>query len=402
MDVFMARQPIFDKKKKIYGYELLFRDGYSNAFPEIDGNTATCKLLCNSFISMDIEQISGGRKSFINFTRDLLLKRLPKMFPREKVVVEILEDVEPEDDVVEACREISKSGYDIAMDDFFYRSDLKPLIALATVIKIDIRLTPLDEIKEIVRLLMEQGLRLLAEKVETHEEFQKALDMGFDYFQGFFFSKPQVLKARDVAPSQINLLQITAEANKEEFPFDKLERLIARDVSISYKFMRYINSAYFRRINAISSIKQAIVMLGDERVRRFVSLIAMAKLAAGKPGELIRLSIVRARMCELLGKNGGRRDDSELYTLGLFSLIDAILDSPMEEVIAGLPFSEGIKRALVNREGELADYLRLVSCYEKGDWEGVATSVQKTGVNEQHVPDCYLDAVGWADSYPDI
>jgi EAL and modified HD-GYP domain-containing signal transduction protein len=402
MDVFVARQPIFDKQMKIYGYEILFRDGNSNSFPDIDGDTATRQLLSNSFISMDIEQISGGRKSFINFTRDLLLKRVPKILPREKIVVEILEDVEPEVNVVEACRDISQSGYAIALDDFSYRPGLKPLISIATLIKIDIRLTPLNEIGEVVQLLMEQGLRLLAEKVETHEEFQKALDMGFDYFQGLFFSKPKILEAKDIAPSQINLLQITAEANKEEFRFEELEKLIARDVSISYKFMRYINSAYFRRIHAISSIKQAIVLLGDKGVRRFVSLIAMAKLAEGKPGELIRLSIIRARMCELLGKHGVRRDESELYTLGLFSLIDAILDTPMKAVIERLPFSEEIRQALVDKEGELADYLMLVSCYEKGDWECVARSVQKTGVNEQHVPDCYLDAVGWADSYQDF
>jgi len=402
MEVFVARQPIFNRKQKIYGYELLFRDGKSNAFPRIDGDTATCKLLSNSFMSMGIEQIAGGKKSFINFTGDLLVKEVPKMFPPEKIMVEVLEDVTPEEPVVKACEDMVGSGYEIALDDFFYRADLAPLIALAKVIKIDLRLTPLEGIGDLVSKLSGKGIKLLAEKVESHEEFQRAVEMGFEYFQGYFFSKPQVLQAKDIAPSKINLLQITAEANKEDFRFESLEKFISRDVSISYKLMRYINSAYFRRVQEISSIKQAIVLLGERGLRRFISLVTMARLAADKPDELIRTSIIRARLCEQLAKEKNRTDESELFTLGLFSLIDAILDSPMETLMERLPFSEGIKSALVRGEGELADYLRLVTYYEAGDWEGFAAMADRIGLDEEKVPVYYLDAVGWADSYHGI
>jgi c-di-GMP-related signal transduction protein len=399
MEAYVARQPIFERDKRIYGYELLFRDGMSNFFPVIDGDVASSTILSNSFITFGIDHITRGRKAFINFTKELLLRRLPTMFPREKIIVEILENVEPEDELLCACQEIAQDGYDIALDDFFYRSELKPLVALAKIIKFDLRLTPLEEVKELLGKLAPYRVNFLAEKVETHEEFEQTLAAGFQYFQGYFFSKPEILKTRDIPPYKLNLLRITALANRSDFRFNELEGLISRDVSISYKLMRYINSAYFRSLKEISSIRQAIVLLGEKGIRRFISLMSMAKLAEGKPSELIRACIIRARLCELLGKASKYRDESELFTLGLFSLIDAVLDDTMENLMSRLPFSEDIKSALIKKAGEFSNYINLASCYEKGDWEGVSEMVSKIGVNEEKVAEYYMDAVGWADSY---
>jgi c-di-GMP-related signal transduction protein len=399
MDIYLARQPIFNKKKKICAYELLFRDGPSNAFPNIDGDTASSKLLANSFFSMGIESITGGKRAYINFTEGLLLKRVPMMFPSQEIMVEVLEHVNPTPEVISACREMSQAGYGIALDDFLYKPDLKPLISIANVVKMDFRSTPMDQISQYVNLLSGFSVKFLAEKVETHEEFNKASDMGFEFFQGYFFSKPEVIKGRDVDGGNINLLQIMAEANKEDFRFTELEKLISRDVSISYKLMRYMNSPYFRRVQEIASIRQAIVMLGERGVRRFVSLIAMAKLAGAKPDELLKTSIVRARLCELLGKEAGNGlDGSELFTVGLFSLIDAILDTPMEAVMQKLPLSDRIKQALLAREGKLAQYLGLAASYQKGDWEGTAKAAATLRMNVEAVPKYYLESLGWADS----
>lgn len=402
MEVYVARQPVLDRSKNTIGYELLFRGGMTNAFPDIDGDTATSKLLSNSFFSIGIEQITGGKKALINFTQELLIKKLPLMFPREKIMVEVLEDVEPDKEVIDACKEIAKKGYDIALDDFFYKPELEPLIALAKVIKLDFMAASIDEIKDLVEKLSAYDVILLAEKVETYEEFQQALDMGFEYFQGYFFSKPEILKGKDVSPSKITLLQIVAEANKADFSFDELEKLIARDVSISYKLMRYINSAYFRRVQEISSIKHAILLLGEKEVRRFVSLIGMTILASDKPDELTRASIIRARLCELLGKESPADVDiSELFTLGLFSHIDAIMDDTIESLMEKLPLSEGIKSALIADEGPLVDFLNLTFSYETGDWEGFNEMVGKIGIEDEKVPKLYMDAVGWADSLAD-
>jgi len=226
--------------------------------------------------------------------------------------------------------------------------------------------------------------------------------MGFDYFQGYFFCKPETLKTRDLAPSKVSLLQIMAEANKENFSFQELEKLIARDISLSFKLLSYINSAFFRRVQEISSVKQAIVLLGEKEIRRFISLIAMAKLASDKPEELIRASIIRARLCELLGELGTGMDESELFTLGLFSLIDAILDDSMKNIMERLPFSEDIKSALTERKGALSDYLTLVSCYETGNWAEASELVAEMGVDDKKLPEYYMNAVGWADSYMTI
>jgi EAL and modified HD-GYP domain-containing signal transduction protein len=399
MEVYVARQPIFDKNKKIYGYELLFRDGIANFFPEIDGDTATSKVLSNSFFALGIDRITGGKRAFINFTRELLVLKIPTMFPREKIMVEILEDVKPDEQVVSACKEMAQDGYRIALDDFCYKPDLQPLIDLAKIVKIEFMLYSIEKVKEQVDKLAVHNVNLLAEKLENEEAFQLASKMGFEYFQGYFFSKPQVMEGKDIAPSKLSLLQIIAEVNKADFKFEELEKLIVRDVSTSYKLMRYINSAYFRRVQEISSIKQAITLLGEKEVRRFISLIALAQLASDKPDELIRTSIIRARFCELLGKYIGSMDESELFTVGLFSLIDAILDDTMANIMEKLPFSKAIKGALVYKEGELSDYLNLVSNYEIGGWKAVSETVTKIGVSEEKIPEFYMDAIGWADSY---
>ncbi len=400
METYVARQPIFNKNKKIFGYELLFRGGMANLFPGIDGETATSRVLSSSFLLIGTEKITGGRKAFINFTQDLLVNQIPLMFPKEKTVVEILEDVRPEEDVINACREMADRGYCLALDDFFFRPEYMPLISLAKIVKIDFRLTPPEEICGLVKRLSHNGVNLLAEKVETHEEFQDALEMGFVYFQGYFFSRPQILKGRDIPTSKITLMQIMAEISREDFQFGELEKFISRDVGISYKLLRYINSAYFGTVENISSIKQAAVLLGERELRRFLCLTAMTKLASDKPNELARASIIRAKFCELVGGSEGFMvKPSALFTLGLFSLIDAMMDDSMENLMEKLPLSEGIKDALIYGKGELNHYLKLVVCYEKGNWEGVAEMAGILGLGEEDLPRCYMDSVSWADSF---
>ncbi|RZB36415.1 MAG: hypothetical protein SRB2_02240 [Desulfobacteraceae bacterium Eth-SRB2] len=400
MKVYVARQPIFKKNKKLYGYELLFRGGMSNVFPDIDGDTATSKLLSNSFLNIGIDQLTGGKVAFINFTQELLIKKIPMMFPVENMMVEILEDVSPNKEVVSACLDIFRAGYAIALDDFVFKDELKPLIKLAQIIKIDFMLSPIEEIRQLVNMLKGSKIKLLAEKIETYDEFEKALSMGFTYFQGYFFSKPEILSSKEIAPSKITMLQIVGEANKKDCSFDKLEKLINRDVSISYKLLRYINSAFFKRACEISTIKHAIVLLGEKEIKRFISLVTTAELASNKPDELVRTSIIRARFCELLGLNSRNgKDVSELFLMGLFSLIDAMLDNTMGNIMKNLPLSKNIKQALIEAKGELVDYLRFVSFYETANWDQCSLINSKMRVDEDKIPEFYQDAVNWADSY---
>jgi c-di-GMP-related signal transduction protein len=260
MEAFVARQPIFTRKLKIYGYELLFREGTTNVFPGTEGNEATSKLISDSFFNIGVESITGGKRAFVNFTQELLVRKVPMMFSKEDITIEVLEDVQPTEAVIAACREMSSAGYQIALDDFLYRPDLDPLLTLSTLVKIDWAATSRDQREEIIRLLEAYPVKFLAEKIETYEDFQEAVEMNFHYFQGFFFSKPQIFKSKDISPQKLNLLRIIAEVNKEDFAFKNIEEMISRDVSMSYKLLRYINSPYFKRLCDISSINQAVVL----------------------------------------------------------------------------------------------------------------------------------------------
>ncbi|MBU0664666.1 MAG: HDOD domain-containing protein [Proteobacteria bacterium] len=398
MDVYVARQPIFNRHRRIFAYELLFRNGMSNAFPGIDGDEATSSLLSSSFFTVGIEEITSGHKAFINFTEDMLARGIPSMFPVNLVVVEVLEDVEPTEEVVTVCRELVNKGYILALDDFVYRENLTPLIELANIIKVDFRLTPIEQIKEMVTTLKGYSCKLLAEKIETYEEFTLASSMGFVYFQGYFFSKPEILKNKDIASSQLALMQLIVEVNRAEFEVVDIEKLVNRDISISFKLLKYLNSAYYSRLQPISSIRQAIAFLGERGIRLFVSLIATSKLSEDKPDELIRTSCIRARFLELIGKEVNL-DQSIFFMLGLFSMLDAMLDTSMHLLMAQIPISEEITQALVHKTGPLFPYLQLIQLYELGEWDALDTAMEKLNFDEHKIMDFYLDAVHWAENF---
>jgi EAL and modified HD-GYP domain-containing signal transduction protein len=403
MDVHVARQPILLRDQRLFGYELLFRGGATNAFPGIDGDTATSSVLTDSFLTIGMDRLAGNKPVFINFTRELLLKKIPTLFPPKKLVVEILEDLQPDPDLIDACRQITAAGYQMVLDDFVYRPELEPFMALASIIKIDVRISEMLQIKEIIKKTAFSKIRLLAEKVETHDEYRRLRELGFWFFQGYFFARPEIVSGRQIGASKMNLLQIIAEVNGGDVKMARLEKLIHWDVNISYKLLRYLNSAFFRRAQAVSSIKKALLMLGETGVRQFVTLIAAAELAAGKPGELIRTCIVRAKFCELLADGlPGIYDRSELFLLGLFSLIDAILDMPMDQVMGQLPLSGNITEALVHGQGRLAPLIGLTRCYESGDWTGIGKGAAALGLEESRLPAFYQEALGWADAFPDI
>ena len=401
MDAHVARQPIFDIRKKISGYELLFRDKTARYNPDVDGDVATSTVLANSYFSIGMDALVGDKKSFINFTESLLLQKYPLLLPQESTVIEILENVQPGPELVSACREMAQQGYSFALDDFTYAPELQPLIELAHIIKFDFRLSSAEIIQDYLRKIKRQdNLILLAEKIETHEEFQQALDMGFNLFQGFFFCKPELVSGKEIPGNQLALLQVMAAVNRPEFDVGEIETLIAPDVSLAYKLLRYINSAFFAKAQKISSIQQALVYMGESEIRRFVSLIAMSNLAQGKPGELIRAACVRGKFCELLGGVIPQHvSPSELFTLGMFSLIDAILDQPMQKVMRELPLANDIKTALIDRKGRLIGYLLLVETYEKGLWDQMTKVAQVMKIPEEKLPELYLDACKWSNTF---
>lgn len=401
MDAHVARQPILTRRKKIAGYELLFRDETAKYVPGIDGDVATSTVLDNSFFTIGMDELLGGKKSFINFTESLLLQKVPMLLPKESTVIEILEDIEPTAELIAACQEMTLNGYSFALDDFTYHPKLDPLIELADIIKFDFQLSSLEEIQTYLEQIpRHSNLKMLAEKVETHEQFEAAKQMGFDYFQGFFFCKPELVSGKKIPGSQLALMQIMAVVNQPQIDIQKIEKLIAPDVSLSYKLLRYINSAFFAKAQTISSIQQGLVYLGESEIRRFVSLIAMSSLGKGKPGELIRTACIRGKFCELMATLSPQKvSGSALFTLGMFSLIDAIIDQPMTRIMSELPLSKEIKMALTSRQGSLVGYLLLAETYEKGMWEHMSRTAKVMKIPEEKLPQIYTEACHWSNSF---
>ncbi|MBU0947011.1 MAG: HDOD domain-containing protein [Proteobacteria bacterium] len=401
MDTFLARQPIFDRNLNIYGYELLFRADPSNIFPEIDGDCATAKILSSSFFTVGIEEITNGKKAFVNFTEELLLQGTAHMFSSETIIIELLENISPSPEVIAASQELRKKHYDLALDDFTWSEDFIPLLQEATFIKIDFQQSSEQEILTISEMAKKYDCILLAEKIETYQEFNQAKSLGFGYFQGYFFSRPEMMQNKDISPMKQNVLQLLMKVFCEDFSIDELEETICRDVSMSFKLLNYINSAAFSRLTPIQSVRQAIAFLGINEFRIFVTVIAVAKLCQEKPSELIRSSVIRARFLALLAIELGKKKDKDIYfMLGLFSLIDAMLDHSMDELMKNLPINDALKKALTKRRGELFSALEFIELYEQGEWDILEQRSQAAEIPEGKIASFYLEAITWADNCP--
>ncbi len=399
MDIFLARQPILDRNNNIYAYELLFRGGTENLFPDIDGDSASSRVLSNTFFTSDLEKITNRKKIFINFTHKLITKGIPLMFPPESTVIEILEDVQPDEDLIDACRELKRRNYMLALDDFVYREEMEPLLELANIVKLDFMNSSEEELRSYTRKLSKYNVELLAEKVESLHDQHLGRHIGCNYFQGYFFCKPQIIKDVDIPTLKMNHLRLLSEINNEEFIVDRLEKIIMQDVSISYKLLRYLNSPFFRRSSEITSIKHAIIMLGESGLRRFVSIIVLAELNDDKPDELIKNSIIRAKICEGLSfQPGSHPSPSELFTVGLFSLIDAILGNSMENILKQLAIASNIKETLLGHKTNLHYYLMLAKHYQEGNWNEALHYAQISGIDEGNLLGIYMDAIGVADA----
>ncbi|MBI9090758.1 MAG: HDOD domain-containing protein [Desulfobacterium sp.] len=401
MDVFVARQPILDKNKKTIAYELLFRDGLENSFPDLDGDTATVRLLSNTFFALGIEEIMGKCPVFINFTQNIIQKKVPLFFPEEKVVIEVLEEVTPTPDVLAALSAFKKKGFRIALDDFVYRKELRPLVQYADIIKFDFRLSSQEEIAVMILDLKEKpGIKFLGEKIETHEEFDQAVAMGCSLFQGYFFEKPRVLSNRSIPPAKMNLLRLLSEVSQAETDFIKVTRMIRDDVSIAFKLLKFINSAYYQRPYEVDSVKDAVALLGEKDIRQFITLIAATGLSKGKPEAMIKSSMIAGCMCESVGQAiGSQFSGEELFTLGLFTKIDAILEMPMAQILKVLPFSEKICRALEGGDSAYTYLFNVVKGFEKGEWERVSQCCNRFSIDESRFLTYYARAVQMADAF---
>lgn len=396
--VFIARQPIFDRKGAVFGYELLFRSGFNNYFDHHDQNQAAYRVIADSAIHFGLEALVGEQKAFINLTRDTLMKDYSSLLPPTNTVLEILETVEVDEQVLAAARRLKGLGYTLALDDFVPSPDMEPLVELVDILKIDFLTTSPESRQMLPAIYKAEGKILLAEKVETQEEFQEALDLDYDLFQGYFFSKPVILTRRTPVANKITYLEMLKEIHRPGMNYRDIEEVIRRDMTLSYKLLRYINSAFFGLKTEIRSIRHALVLMGEHEIKKWATLLSLSSMGEDKPRELIMQSAMRGRMCELLAEASGMADEAQdFFLLGLFSMIDALMDRNLAELLREMPLAREMKGALMRvAPNKYRVILEIVLAYEQGLWDDVSKWVGKSKVHESVVPPLYMKAVDWA------
>lgn len=395
MQLFVARQPIFNTSRKVIAYELLFRQENQQIYDGSDGDKATEEVLVTSFLAIGMDVLTGGKPAFINFTDNGLKSGIAELLPPNLLAVEILETVEPDDSVLAACRNLKQQGYRLVLDDFVFRPGYEPLIELASMIKVDFLITPTGERAKVIQQFGGRAdLQFLAEKVETEQDFQEAVQVGYSYFQGYFFSKPVIIARKSIPFARLSAFQLLKAVNAPVFDLNQVESIIREEVAFSYQLFKYINSSAFGFRQEINSIRQALVLLGQRELQKWSSLIALRTMGQEKPPELLTASLLRAHFSELIAhhlKLGPMAADA--FLTGLLSLMDAVLDQPMAEIITELPLQKEIKAALMGNSNVYRDILNLCIAYERAEWDGIFHWAEKLRLDESELPGLILSAL---------
>ncbi len=387
----IGRQPILDRDGRVQAYELLFRPDTIESGRPFDGNHAAANVIMNALTEFGLDHLVGQHRAFVNFTGELLQNDTALLLPKNRVVIEILEDIAIDDKLVEAVTGLARQGYELALDDFVYDRKWNPLIRVASTIKIDVLAMDAEAVAAHVTKLKRGAVKMLAEKVETRAQHEHLMELGFDLFQGYYYAKPDVVSRDRIPENHLAVARLLAALNNSSASMEEVEGLVTEDVSLSYRLLRYINSAFFALPQKVDSIRRALIYFGVDMLRRWVSVLVMASVS-GKPKVLMQNALVRARMCEALAKCKQLPDPESYFTVGLFSILDALLDTPMATALEPLPLSSEIVDALINRGGERGAVLQCVCAYEECRW----ADVKYDGVDREDIGKAYLDSIEWA------
>ncbi len=398
MNICLARQPIFDAKLNVIGYELLYRSNEgSTSYDGSDPDQASSEMIMMG-LDASIKMLAEDRLAFINFTENLILNEAATILPKSNLVVEILESISPNEEVLRSCRKLKRQGYTLSLDDFIYSEESAAFLELADIVKIDFLNRDMKDIeRDVEKIARFSHIHLLAEKVETREVFELAKGLNFVYFQGYFFSKPVLISRKKLTPVKANQLQLIHYAMDPLVDYKKLASIIANDAVLSYRILRLVNSAYYGLQYKVKNIRHALAILGIRNIRKYVALLTIDRMNDEKPEELIKISMVRGRVLEALaGLAGMRRSRDELFMLGLFSLIDVLSDSTMDEVLERINLPNRVSQALVTGEGKYADMLNIVMSYERGDWSLAAEIADRYKLSIDELFRIYVPAIEWA------
>ncbi len=387
-EVYVARQPIFDRRQHVIGYELLFRDGQANAAADPDQQAATASVVLNSLTEIGLKRIVGARGAWIKVPRESISQGLVELLP-QRAVVEILEREAIDDELIATVAGLQRSGRRVALDRFRHTPDAEPLLRLVDYVKLDLVDLGREQFSNEVALLKRYGVQLLAARVENHRDHAFCRQAGCELFQGYFFCRPEVMHGRRIDANRLAVLDLLATLQDPGAELDDLQSKITLDVGLSVRLLRYINSAFFGLRQPVRSIGQALALLGVEHLKRWAALTLFASVE-DKPTELTITALVRARFCELAAEHGSHGDPSELFTCGLFSVIDALLDEPIEDALAGVPLAQDIRDALVRHTGPMGQLLECVVALENGSFERAEEILPMAG-------ELYMSALAWTD-----
>lgn len=391
---FVARQSILAADQKVFGYELLFRDGVENFFGNGDMDAASRGTLSTTTL-MGLDLLCDGRRAFINCTRDTLLKDYITLLPPSQVVVEVLETVPADELVFAACQRLKQAGYMIALDDFAFDDPREILTTLADIIKVDVQATSPTEAAAMAKRYSPYHCQMLAEKVEAQEEFIAAKKAGFSYFQGYFFRRPEILSTREIPANRINYLRMLRAVSQRELDLPHIEDLLKGEAALCYRLLRYMNSVMFGFAAEIRSVHHALSILGEREVRRWIRLVATLGAAQGKTTDLVLATLVRARFCELLSPRIAH-PDSDLFLMGMLSLMDSLLDMPMQQVLENIPIDQESKSVLLGQGGPLRPFYQLMLAQESGEWQAVSELAYQLQLKESEVAEAHWQAMHWA------
>ncbi len=384
MDEFtFARQPILDEALQLYAYEFLYRP--SNAANDRT-HSITSEVLVSSIIDLGLEKASNNNLAFINMSYQDIMSEHIEALPTDKLMLELLEDIKPDDALIARVKDLSEKGFHFALDDFVYSPDWDPLIELADIIKFDLSLTSVEENKTLIGKLSNKNITFLAEKVETHSDYRAYKEIGCTLFQGYFFCRPETLKGTALSANNLSKTKLLSIINQASISFDELEKTIEKDPNLTYLLLKYLNSAQFSFTTKIKSIKQAIVILGLDNIKKWSTLVTLRSISS-KPSELIRQALIRARLAELIAINSQQTNSSGFFLTGLLSVIDGLLDTPLKIIVQSMPLDPGISHALLERKGPMGEVLHLISLYER----------EHQNEAGQNIPAYYLEACRWAD-----
>jgi c-di-GMP-related signal transduction protein len=395
MEVYVGRQPIFDRYNNVLGYELLYRRSMNNFYEGNDADKDTAEVINNAFFVMHFDDLTEGTKAFINFTETMIVDNVPMLLPKETLVVEILEQSIISQDLIESCRKLKQAGYRIALDDFVFSTQYLPLLELVDIVKIEFSNVSLFD----QRLLLSRyknKIMFLAEKVETREEYDLALNMGYDYFQGYFFSKPVIYKGKDIAVLNTNIIRIINELYADEPEFDRISGIIQSDLGLSYKLLKVSNTVYFEAKHEIKSIKQAIIRLGISELKRWFNILLVKDIQIVENRDLIKNSIIRAKFMELIAMESATNQEYlDYFMVGMFSSIDILLNRDMKSIVEELPFTSDVKDALCGVDNPINIALKAILDHEYNRLNDLDLDYPINGITQSKFMELYIQAINW-------